>query len=209
MEEYFIPTGDSETEFVEKHSRFIGRIFLTETEEEALAALEKIRKQHWDAKHNVYAYIIHGGAMRFSDDGEPGGTAGMPVLEVLRREGLENVLCVVTRYFGGILLGAGGLVRAYAKSAKLAVDAAGTSVKRVWQQIDIPCPYNLFERVRQEVASFDGLVTDTEYGADVLLRTVLPEQQADPFLRRLTDLSAGSLRPELGDREYRAVPVQK
>ncbi len=207
MEEYFVPTGDAQDEFVEKHSRFIGRIFLTETEEEALAALERIRKQHWDAKHNVYAYIIHGGATRFSDDGEPGGTAGMPVLEVLRREKLENVLCVVTRYFGGILLGAGGLVRAYAKSAKLAVDAAGISVKRVWQAIDIPCPYNLFERVRTEVANFDGLVTDVEYGADVLLHTVLPEQQTAPFLRRLTDLSAGTLQPVCGEQEYRAVPV--
>ncbi len=209
MGEYLIPTGDGEAEFIEKRSRFIGRIFLTETEDEALAALERIRKQHWDATHNVYAYIIHGGATRFSDDGEPGGTAGMPVLEVLRREKLENVLCVVTRYFGGTLLGAGGLVRAYAKSAKLAADAAGCSVRCIWQAVDIPCPYNLFERVRLELQQFGGIVADTEYRADVLLHTLLPAERTDSFLLRLTDLSAGSLSPVLGGQEYRAVPVEK
>ena len=112
MEEYFVPAGDGTAEFVEKRSRFIGRIWNTETEEEALACIRAMREQHWDARHNVYAYLIRGGAMRYSDDGEPQGTAGMPVLEVLRGAELYNVCCVVTRYFGGILLGAGGLVRA-------------------------------------------------------------------------------------------------
>lgn len=109
MKEYLVPTGDGEAQFIERRSRFIGHIFLTETEEEALARLKQMREQYWDATHNVYAYIIRDGATRFSDDGEPGGTAGMPVLQVLQREELYNVTCVVTRYFGGILLGAGGL----------------------------------------------------------------------------------------------------
>ena len=108
MKEYLVPTGDGEAQFIERRSRFIGHIFLTETEEEALARLKQMREQYWDATHNVYAYIIRDGATRFSDDGEPGGTAGMPVLQVLQREELYNVTCVVTRYFGGILLGAGG-----------------------------------------------------------------------------------------------------
>lgn len=206
MEEYLVPTGFGEAEFVEKRSRFIGRIFLCEDEQTALTELERIRKQHWDATHNVYAYIIHDGPTRYSDDGEPGGTAGMPVLEVLRREGLENVLCVVTRYFGGTLLGAGGLVRAYAKSASLGVDAAGVSVKRVWQAVDIPCPYNLFERARQEVLAADGIVRDVDYGADVRIHALVPSGAVEPFLRRLTDLSSGALHPELGEAEYRAVP---
>ena len=197
MEEFYVPTGAGEAEFVEKRSRFIGRIFLCEDEAHALAELERIRKQHWD------------GPTRFSDDGEPGGTAGMPVLEVLRREKLENVLCVVTRYFGGTLLGAGGLVRAYAKSAKLGVDAAGISVKRIWQAMDIPCPYNLFERVRQETAAFGGIVADVEYGADVCLRCLFPKEQTEGVLRRLTDLSSGTLAPVLGPEEYRAVPLEK
>ena len=112
MEEYLVPTGFGEDEFIEKKSRFIGRLWPAETEEEALAKIQEMKKQHYDATHNCWAYIIRDGAVRFSDDGEPGGTAGMPMLQVLQREGLFNVVCVVTRYFGGILLGAGGLVRA-------------------------------------------------------------------------------------------------
>lgn len=110
---------------IEKKSRFTGRIWPVETEEEALAHIKKTRDEFWDATHNVYAYIIKGGATRYSDDGEPGGTAGMPVLNVLRQAEISNVCCVVTRYFGGTLLGAGGLVRAYGRAAKLALDAAG------------------------------------------------------------------------------------
>lgn len=207
MQEYLVPTGDSETEFIERRSRFIGRIWLTETEEEAVAHIKKMREQHWDATHNVYAYIIRDGATRYSDDGEPQGTAGMPVLEVLRRENLFNVCCVVTRYFGGILLGAGGLVRAYAHSAKLAVDAAGISIKRVWTNVDIPVPYNLFERVKIELSSFDGVITDVEYSANVLIHAIIPEAVAEDFIRRIMDISAGKTNVEIKGNEYRAFPV--
>ena len=124
MEEYLVPTGFGEDEFVEKKSRFIGRIWPVESEEEALSHIQAMKKQHYDATHNCWAYVIKDGAVRFSDDGEPGGTAGMPMVQVLQREGLFNVVCVVTRYFGGILLGAGGLVRAYTKGTKLATHAS-------------------------------------------------------------------------------------
>ncbi|MBE6992306.1 MAG: YigZ family protein [Ruminococcaceae bacterium] len=207
MQEYLVPTGDSETEFIERRSRFIGRIWLTETEEEAVAHIKKMREQHWDATHNVYAYIIRDGATRYSDDGEPQGTAGMPVLEVLRRENLFNVCCVVTRYFGGILLGAGGLVRAYAHSAKLAVDAAGISIKRVWTNVDIPVPYNLFERVKIELGNFDGVITDVEYSANVLIHAIIPEAAAEEFIKRIMDISAGKTSVEIKGNEYRAFPV--
>lgn len=207
MQEYLVPTGDSETEFIERRSRFIGRIWLTETEEEAVAHIKKMREQHWDATHNVYAYIIRDGATRYSDDGEPQGTAGMPVLEVLRRENLFNVCCVVTRYFGGILLGAGGLVRAYAHSAKLAVDAAGISIKRVWTNVDIPVPYNLFERVKIELGNFDGVITDVEYSANVLIHAIIPEAAAEDFIKRIMDISAGKTSVEIKGNEYRAFPV--
>src|SRR5699024_10716921 len=133
------------------------------TEEEAVARIKEMREKHYDATHNVYAYIIHGGATRFSDDGEPGGTAGMPTLQVLQREGLEDVCCVVTRYFGGILLGAGGLVRAYTHGAKIAVDAAGKSMKRVWDVIYLPVPYSWYERIRQEVGRFGGIIRETQF----------------------------------------------
>ena len=132
MEEYLVPSGYGEDMFLEKKSRFIGRVWYVESEEEALARIQEMKKQHYDATHNCWAYILRDGPVRFSDDGEPGGTAGMPMLQVLQREELYNVVCVVTRYFGGILLGAGGLVRAYTRGAKIAADAAGKSIKRVW-----------------------------------------------------------------------------
>ena len=132
MEEYLVPSGEGIDEHTEKRSRFIGHIWRTDTEEEALAAIKATRESMWDARHHGYAYIIRGGAMRYSDDGEPQGTGGMPVLDVLRRQELQNVCCVVTRYFGGILLGTGGLVRAYSKAAAMAVDAAGVSIMRLW-----------------------------------------------------------------------------
>ncbi len=208
MTEYLIPTKDADAEFVERRSRFIGHIFHTETEEEALACLKQMREKYWDATHNVYAYIIKDGATRFSDDGEPGGTAGMPVLQVLQREGIFNVTCVVTRYFGGILLGAGGLVRAYAHSAKIALDAAGRSMKRVWTGVYLPCPYSWFERIKLEVAAFGGIIQKSDFGMDVEFELLLPEAQTKPFLDRVFDISAGTIEGMILENEYRAFPVE-
>lgn len=207
MKEYLVPTGDGEAQFIERRSRFIGHIFLTETEEEALARLKQMREQYWDATHNVYAYIIRDGATRFSDDGEPGGTAGMPVLQVLQREEIYNVTCVVTRYFGGILLGAGGLVRAYANSAKLALDTAGRAMKRVWTRVYLPCSYRWYERLKLEVAAFGGIVQNVEFGADVSFDLLLPKMQVTPFLDHVYDLSAGTIEGMAGEDEYRAFPL--
>ena len=207
MEEYLVPTGFGEDEFVEKKSRFIGRAWLVESEEEALQKIQEMKKQHYDATHNCWAYIIRDGAVRFSDDGEPGGTAGMPMLQVLQREGLYNVVCVVTRYFGGILLGAGGLVRAYTKGAKIAVDAAGKSMKRVWTVLYIPCPYPFYERVKLEIEKFDGIIRKTDFGAEVELEVLFPEAQAIPFLDKLTDMTSGTVEGMEVGQEYRAFPV--
>ncbi|HIQ68765.1 MAG TPA: YigZ family protein [Candidatus Avoscillospira stercorigallinarum] len=207
MEEYLVPTRDAQDEFVEKRSRFIGYLFHTPTEEEAVARIKEMREKHWDATHNVYAYIIHKGPTRFSDDGEPGGTAGMPTLQVLQREGLEDVCCVVTRYFGGILLGAGGLVRAYAHGAKLAVDAAGKSIRRIWDVIYLPVPYSWYERMLQEIQRFGGVVRETQFGADVELEVLTPQGQTQDFLARVVDLSAGTLEGMVAGQEYRAFPV--
>lgn len=207
MDEYLIPTRDAEAEFTEKRSRFIGRIWHVETEEEAIAHIKKMREQHWDATHNVYAYIIKDGPTRFSDDGEPGGTAGMPTLQVLQKEGLHDILCVVTRYFGGILLGAGGLVRAYTKGAKLAVDAAGISMKRVWDVIYLPVPYSWYERMKLEVANYEGIIRDTQFGMDVELEVLTPTGRTQEFLDRVVDVSAGTLEGMITAQEYRAFPV--
>ena len=207
MEEYLVPTGFGEDEFIEKKSRFIGRVWPVETEEEALEKIQAMKKQHYDATHNCWAYIIKDGAVRFSDDGEPGGTAGMPMLQVLQREGLYNVVCVVTRYFGGILLGAGGLVRAYTKGAKIAVDAAGRSMKRVWTVLYVPCPYNFYERVKLEVSAFGGIIRNTGFTSEVELEILMPEAAAQPFLDKLTDMSAATIEGMETAKEYRAFPV--
>ncbi len=209
MTEYLIPTKDADAEFVERRSKFIGHIFHTETEEEALACLKRMREKYWDATHNVYAYIIKDGATRFSDDGEPGGTAGMPVLQVLQREGIFNVTCVVTRYFGGILLGAGGLVRAYAHSAKIALDAAGRSMKRVWTGVYLPCPYSWFERIKIEIAAFGGIIQKSDFGMDVEFEILLPEAQTRPFLDRVFDISSGTIEGMILENEYRAFPIDE
>ena len=209
MEQYLVPASAAEETMIEKKSRFIGHIWPVETEEEAIAHIKEMRDKYWDATHNVYAYVLKSGAMRYSDDGEPGGTAGMPVLNVLRQEEVYNVCCVVTRYFGGTLLGAGGLVRAYSKSAKLALDAAGIARKRVWDQVDIPCSYALFERVRQEVEAWHGQIIDSEFAAEVLVKAMLPEEQTDGFFLRLQDLSNGKIHPVITEKQYRAFPVEK
>jgi len=209
VDEYLVPSGYGEDEFIEKKSRFIGRVWCVETEEEALAKIQEMKKQHYDATHNCWAYIIRDGAMRFSDDGEPGGTAGNPMMQVLQREQLYNVVCVVTRYFGGILLGAGGLVRAYTKGAKIAIDAAGKSMKRVWSVLYIPCPYNFYERVKLEAEAFGALIRDTQFGAEVELEILVAQDQTEAFLEKLTDMSAGTIEGLVTDQEYRAFPVEK
>ena len=209
MDEYLVPTGYGEDEFIEKKSRFIGRCWLVETEEEALARIQEMKKQHYDATHNCWAYIIKDGPMRFSDDGEPGGTAGNPMMQVLQREQLYNVVCVVTRYFGGVLLGAGGLVRAYTKGAKIAIDAAGKSMKRVWSVLYVPCPYTFYERVKLEVAAFDGIIRDTQFGAEVELEILMAEPKRDAFLERLTDMTAATVEGMETGQEYRAFPINQ
>ena len=209
MDEYLVPTGFGEDEFVEKKSRFIGRIWPVETEEEALACIQAMKKQYNDATHNCWAYVIRDGAARFSDDGEPGGTAGNPMMQVLQKEELYNVCCVVTRYFGGTLLGAGGLVRAYTKGAKIAIEAAGKSMKRVWSVLYMPIPYTYYERIKLEVAAFGGIIRDTQFGAEIELEILVAAPQTQAFLDRITDMTAGTVEGMEIGQEYRAFPVEE
>ena len=211
MTEYYIPTASSETEFVEKRSRFIGHVWRVESEEEARSRIEKTRKKHYDARHNCWCYIIKDGPVRYSDDGEPQGTAGQPMLNVFQREGVVNVCCVVTRYFGGILLGAGGLVRAYTQSAKDALDAAGISVVRRWVAMEVPCTYAQFEAMRREVSAFGGVVEEVDYGSDVVLSALLPEERAEEFAAHVLDATAGTVEVLEAGEQLKDVPwrVQK
>ena len=194
MSEYLVPFMDAESEFVEKRSRFITHLWKVESEAEARARIEEMKKKYYDARHNCWCYLLkEGNVVRYSDDGEPQGTAGQPMLNVFQRQGVVNVCCVVTRYFGGILLGAGGLTRAYTKGARDALDAAGITRMSQWMLWNVECTYSLFERMKLEIAACKGVVRDAEYGADILLRAAFPAGGAETFQPRLTELSAGQL----------------
>ena len=208
MSEYYIPAGAGEAEYVEKRSRFIGHVLPVESEDEAKAFVAAVKKKYFDARHNCWCYIIKDGAVRYSDDGEPQGSAGLPMLEVFKREGIENVVCVVTRYFGGVLLGTGGLLRAYTKSAKDALCAAGVSVVRRWVSAELDCAYPLLERIKSECVSLGGVVSDTEYSASVRIKLMLPEEKSEDFALRVTELSAGQSELKLTGEEYKAVKIK-
>ena len=193
MSEYFIPAGAGEAEFVEKRSSFLGHVRYVETEDEAKAFVTEMKKKFYDARHNCWCYIIKDGAVRYSDDGEPQGTAGQPMLNVFQREGVSNVCCVVTRYFGGILLGAGGLTRAYSKSARDALTEAGVATMCLWEQVCLECAYSLLERVKLEIAAVNGTLDDISYAAHVTVTASLPDNGLLFLRQRLTELSAGSI----------------
>lgn len=198
MISYLVPNEFGEAELIEKHSRFIGRVWRVETEAEALAKIRQMREKHWDATHNVYAYIIRENSiMRYSDDGEPSGTSGMPTLNVFRQENIQNVCCVITRYFGGVLLGAGGLVRAYSASAKLALDAAGICEMAQWKELLLSCSYAQFERIKRLMDDFSAVTEGTDFGADIVISCLLREDIADEFAAKLVDLTAGAARCEV------------
>lgn len=209
MDPYYIPTGTGEAEHTEKRSTFLGHVRGAETEDEARAFITEMKKQYHDARHNCWCYLIRGGAERYSDDGEPQGSAGIPMLEVFRREGVTNVVCVVTRYFGGVLLGTGGLLRAYTKSAKDALSDAGVSAVRRWVCVDVRCSYALLERVKNAASALSGAVDGMDYSADVTLHLLLPEEAADDFETQLRDLSAGTAQAVITGEALRAVPMER
>ena len=197
MSEFLVPAGTGESELTEKRSRFLGHLLPVETEEEARAFLNEIRRKYHDARHNCWCYRIHGGPERFSDDGEPQGSAGMPMLEVFRKENVENCVCVVTRYFGGVLLGTGGLSRAYSQAAKDALLDAGTVQTGLWCEICFSCPYGMLDRYKNELAGFGALLGELDYAAEVLIRAKIPETEAPVLADRIRDLSGGRINPQV------------
>ena len=207
MTGYRVPTGAGEAEFTEKRSRFLGHLRPAQSEEEARRFIAEMKREHYDARHNCWCYIIRGGAERYSDDGEPQGTAGIPMLEVFRREGVSDFVCVVTRYFGGVLLGAGGLLRAYTRSAKDALDAAGISVVRRWLEAELPCSYGATERLKAEVAAAGGAVAGTEYGAEVVIKALIPGELREAFCARIFDVSGGAVSVRITGETLRAAAI--
>lgn len=186
-----------EARFIEKKSEFIGYLCPVQTEEQAVAFIEEIRAMHRKATHNCYAYILReNNAARHSDDGEPGGTAGVPIYEVLRKEGLTDVCCVVTRYFGGVLLGAGGLVRAYTKGAKDAVDAAQIKCMAEAVKLAVTVDYGLYGRLAQVFADFDARIEDERFADNVRIVLHIRAENSQELTDKLVDVCNGAVSVE-------------
>mgnify|MGYP000003671089 CR=1 FL=1 len=202
MEQFLVPAGEGASEYMEKKSRFLGLIVPVTTEAEARARLEAVKKQEYDARHNCWAYILHSGQKRYSDDGEPQGTAGMPALNVLQKEELTDCVLVVTRYFGGILLGGGGLVRAYSHAAKIAVDAGGIVTRAECSIVKIRCDYTFYGRLASLIPEQGGIVEDTAFEDVVTVKMRIPQELEPAFEARLVDLSNGTCRGEITDTVF-------
>ena len=194
----------SRIELVINKSRFIGQCYPVSSEAEALETLAALKKQYWDATHNCYAYSIgeKGAVARFSDDGEPGGTAGMPMMEALRGAGVTNVLCVVTRYFGGILLGTGGLVRAYSKACAEAIRSASVVRMVPSDLVAFEVPYAQWSLLQAEARKYDAALTP-DYGEIIRCQAAVDAGQTTSFLQSVFDQSAGTLTGRVTDRVYR------
>lgn len=191
----------SETETVINRSRFIGRAYPVQTEDEALSILAAIRKQHYDATHNCFAYIIKDGAARFSDDGEPSGTAGMPIMEVLKSRELVNTLVIVTRYFGGILLGAGGLVRAYSGSCADAVRAAVPVSILPGTKLTVSLDYSRYNAL-EDFLRANTVISDIRYAENVTLTLLIKSSKLDKFISDITEKTDGRIIPDVCGEEY-------
>lgn len=190
--EYMTLKTESTTEFIENRSRFIGRAKPISCEQEAINYIATLRSKHWDATHNVYAYSLReGGICRYSDDGEPSGTAGTPVLSVLTKGGITDAVVVVTRYFGGILLGAGGLVRAYSHSASLAVNAAQPIIMRMCEQYSVVCDYSDYGRVAAIIPECGGVIDSSDFTDVVRIEMHIEPSLVGHLSVRLADATCG------------------
>ena len=194
MKEYITIQNRYSEEYIVNKSRFIGYSAPVTTQEQAVEFVNEIRKRHPDATHNVYAYMIRTPEYsRYSDDGEPQGTAGMPVLDVIKKNGLTDICIVVTRYFGGILLGAGGLVRAYSHSAKIAATGAGIITMSPCSVLKVVCDYCFYGRLVTLVPEFGGITENTEFTENVTLIFRLPAKNEEAFVKELTEESFGKV----------------
>ena len=203
LKPYKTARAASDTEFTVNKSRFIGRCFPVSSEEEALARLDEIRKLHHDATHNCWAYNLRGGIMRFSDDGEPGGTAGMPIMDTLIRSETLDAIIIVTRYFGGILLGSGGLVRAYSKSASDALSSAGVLQMLPCSEIEFFVDYSRYGGIEGFVRS-NSTVKNTEFLDNIRFNCLVPFDDAEGFIAEIIERTDGRSSPKIISEEYLA-----
>lgn len=197
-------------EFVEKRSRFIGYCKPVKTEQEAIDFINEKRSEHWNATHNVYAYSLReGNIKRYSDDGEPSGTAGMPVLDVIVKNEIFDVVVVVTRYFGGVLLGTGGLVRAYSHGSKIAVEAAKPVIMQNCLVCEARCAYNQYGKVSSLIIGVGAAVDDTVYESDVLVKFHIKPDLLGTLNKKLADATSGEVTVEQKDEQYFAVQINE
>ena len=203
--DYYTLKTEAQTEFTEKKSRFIGCARPVSTQREAKDFIERISKEHWDARHNVFAYRLREGGARYSDGGEPAGTAGLPVLSVLEKSGITDGCVVVTRYFGGVLLGASGLIRAYSHAASLAVGAAGVAHMRLCAECTLTCDYGDYGRASAVLPEKSAVVDDVIYADVVSIKFHIPIDLADDITRALADATNGRIIPAVTGKGYYVV----
>lgn len=201
---YITLGGEGTATVEEKRSEFIGYAVHVKDEAEAQSFVKQIKAKHHDARHNVFAYVIGDTVQRYSDDGEPQGTAGIPVLDVLRKSGVTDACIVVTRYFGGILLGAGGLVRAYTAAAKAALDAAGTLTMERYAELRLCLSYADYQKLSAKLPTFGAAVDGVDFGQEVTLDVSLKATAADRFIAAVGELFAGRVSPEVRGERYDA-----
>ncbi len=204
IHEYKTILNSAATEFEEKKSRFITNVKPVSTEEEAVEFINELKARYWNATHNVYAYSINSESLtqRYSDDGEPSGTAGMPALEVIRRMGVQNAVVVVTRYFGGTLLGAAGLIRAYSKGAAMGLEAAEVVTRKLCSKINIIIEYTLFGKLQNMLISNNNIIKDIQYGQDVELCVLIEAGNEAALLKEIVENSNGRAIADIGEKEY-------
>jgi uncharacterized YigZ family protein len=191
---YFTISANAKDSFIEKRSEFIGYIAPVKTNDEAVAFINSIKAEHRKAKHNVYAYILReDNISRYSDDGEPQGTAGVPVLDVLKKRGLTDVCVVVTRYFGGILLGGGGLVRAYSHAASLACDAAHIMNMCLCHRLKITADYGMYGKISYLLPNYETITVNSDFGSDVTLEILVLSEKLDALKKELIEVTNGSV----------------
>lgn len=187
---------ESSEEFEERKSLFIGHAIPIKSADEALEFIKKKKREYADATHNVFAYILEGGRIaKYSDDGEPQGTAGMPVLDTIKKSNVDGVCVVVTRYFGGILLGAGGLVRAYAHAAKLALESANIITYEKYDIFSLRCGYSEYQKYLPLLSSFDAIIDDTVFEADVKVVFAIKQGVDANLLPKISEISFGKYLP--------------
>ncbi len=197
MNSYKTVLYEASDEFIEKKSRFIGYVKPVKTQEEAMEFVNEIKQKHWDATHNVYAYVLRDNmSRRYSDDGEPQGTAGIPVLDVLLKAEITDVCVVATRYFGGTLLGAGGLVRAYSHTAKIAVEAGKVITMQLCATCEVECDYSFYGKLPSLIMEAGGKVDDTFFTDGVTVTFKIPESELEKFNKNLIDVSNGKFHAE-------------